>query len=120
MTGKERFKQGLIELGYEVTDHGSNRLSIPFEIEGGNFNGQSVVVGLEVPADFDLSPPHGPHMKPRLLPVNTRTSDPKTRMHESGFGPEWGHLSRPIPNWNKTNRSVKEYIRWVRYVFASL
>ncbi len=120
MTGKERFHDGLVKLGYKVEDHGHNRLSFQYVIKKGRFEGTSVQLGFEVPEDFDLNPPHGPHMLPRLLPVDMNSNDPTIRMHTSGFGPKWGHLSRPFPNWNNTRRSVKEYMRWALHVLETL
>ena len=120
MHGKDKFRQGLIDLGYEVKDHGGNFLSVSYCIEGGRFNERTIRLGFDVPGDFDLNPPHGPHVSPLLFPVNTNSSDHSTRMHRSKFGADWGHLSRPFPNWNNTNRTVKEYMRWVKHILGTL
>ena len=119
--GKQRFKQGLEELGYSVTEKDGQWLTINvFPIEEGRFAGKIIEVGFDVPSDFGLTPPHGPHVKPLLFPVNTKSVDHQVRMHLSDLGADWGQLSRPFPNWKNTNRSVKEYIRYVTHLLNTL
>jgi hypothetical protein len=118
--GKEKFREGLIALGYTVEEVRDGWLAIDYPILAGRFAGQTLRVAFEVPGDFDLTPPHGPHMTPRILPVNESATEHGVRMHSSPLGPEWGHLSRPFPNWQNTNRTVKEYLRWVKHLFETL
>lgn len=120
MTAAEKFKAGLTALGYAVDEPLPGWCAVEYAIARGRFGGQIVKLAFEVPSDFELTPPHGPHMKPILFPVNQGASEHSKRMHPSPLGVEWGHLSRPFPNWPNTKRTVKEYMRWVTHLFESL
>jgi len=118
--GKQKFKKGLEELGYKISDIDENRLSIKHKITDGRFKNQEIEVGFEVPADFELNPPTGPHIKPRLLPIRPDGPDHNTRAHESeNFGTEWEYLSRPIPNW-PAKRTVKSYLKYIIHLLNTL
>lgn len=117
--GKEKFKKGLEELDYKVTDGDGSWLFIKdYVITSGRFAGKILELAFEIPGSFEMDAPHGPHMLPCLFPVNTSTQDPKERMHKSTLGDEWGHLSRPFPNWEKDQRTVKRYMAYIEYLFS--
>jgi len=120
--GKDKFAEGLERLGYEVEDKGSSRLAIKHTIGQGRFKGCEVLIGFEVPGDFELTPPSGPHISPRLLPINTGGADHHTRAHESpNFGDEWEYLSRPFPvgEWPR-QRNVGSYLNYVIQLLETL
>jgi hypothetical protein len=120
--GKEPFKAGLEELGFEVTDHGENRLSFRYRIGAGRFENTEVDVGIDVPPDFDVTCPTGPHIKPRLIPLSS--ANDSTRAADSSFGSDWEYLSRPFSEnqqgWNRVTRGVKAYIRHIRRILETL
>src|SRR5580704_1763426 len=70
MFGKEAFKVGLEELGHTVEDRGENRLAFKYRIGGGRFKDREISIGVEVPPDFNVTCPTGPHLSPRLIPIN--------------------------------------------------
>jgi len=121
--GKELFIQGLRELGYDTQDSDNNRVSFSYRIEAGRFKDQTITVGIEVPLDFNVTCPSGPHVSPRLIPMNPQALD-NGRSAESGFGPDWQYLSRPFldqqEGWNRTKRDVKSYLRHVKRILESL
>lgn len=119
--GKEKFISGLKELGHDPQDAGGNKIMIDFVIGGGRFSGQKIKLGFEVPDNFEMEPPHGPHFSPRLIPtINTSSQNHSERIHESPFGADWEHLSRPYPNWPKTARTVRVYLMYVRRLLETL
>jgi|SRR3989344_4307151 len=114
------FAKGLQELGLLIEQTGENRVVFDYVIKAGKFKDQKIKMGFEVPPDFNLNPPHGPHFTPRLLPINPSSPKHTERVHESPFGTDWEHLSRPFPNWHKSRRTVKEYMRYMDYLFEIL
>lgn len=118
--GKDAFKAGLEELGYVVEEPRPGWFAVDYTIAAGRFGGRAIKLAFDVPADFSLTPPHGPHMRPLLFPVDQRSVEHSKRMHQSTLGPDWGHLSRPFPNWKNTKRTVREYMRWVKHLFETL
>ena len=115
------FAQQLRTMGYEVTELPEARVSFPYTIEGGKFEGQEITLGFVVPPDFPLNPPTGPHIKPRLLPINTAQGlHPAYGVHESPqFGVEWQYWSRPINHWGNTQRKAADVMRHVRRLFET-
>jgi hypothetical protein len=124
MFGKESFNAGLKELGYEVEDRGENRIAFPYVIGAGRFNGQTIKVGLEIPTDFNVTCPTGPHISPRLIPINTGAMGNERAVESANFGPEWQYMSRPFgeqqQGWNRTNKSVKAYLRHIKRILETL
>ena len=123
MFGKEAFAEGLRQLGHAVEDRGGPRVSFSHTIGGGRFKDTTVTIGIEVPSDFNVTPPTGPHITPRLIPINTNALG-NDRAAESSFGPEWQYLSRPFRDgsdgWNRTKRDVKAYLRHIRNILETL
>jgi hypothetical protein len=113
------FIKGLAELGLPPTTHGADKVSFRYRIESGKFAEQEITLGFVVSPDFPLSPPTGPHIKPRLLPLNPQSGPHPTHgIHESSqFGSEWEYWSRPMNHWAETSRSVADVMRHVRRLF---
>jgi len=112
------FVQALRNLGYEVDDLGNNRVAFKYLIPVGKFLGQEINLGFEVPGDFSLSPPGGPHMSPHLLPINAVAgTHPNCGVHQSPFGQSWQYWSRPFPEWPKTDRTVRTYMAHIKHLF---
>jgi hypothetical protein len=121
--GKEAFAAGLMELGYACEDLGNNRLAFAYTVAVGRFKGQVIKMGLEIPPDFHATCPTGPHILPRLIPINTN-GGPNNRAADSPFGAEWEYLSRPFVDgadgWNRTTKDVKAYLRHLQRVLEIL
>jgi hypothetical protein len=121
--GTEAFAAGLKELGYAPEDSGNNRVAFGYTIAAGRFKGQVVRIGLEVPPDFHATCPTGPHVSPRLIPINAN-GGPNNRATDSPFGAEWEYLSRPFVDgtegWNRTTKDVKAYLRHIQRILEIL
>jgi len=121
--GKEAFAAGLKDLNYAPEDLGGNRLAFAYTVATGRLQGQLIKIGLEVPADFNATCPTGPHVSPRLLPINP-SGDASNRATDSPFGGEWEYLSRPFvegaEGWNRTTKDVQAYLRHIQRVLEAL
>jgi hypothetical protein len=116
--GRDKFKEGLEALSYKVELKDGDKIVIPFTIAEGRFAGQQIKLGIQVPADFEMTPPGGIHISPRLIPINTGAADHK-RAADSPFGTEWEYLSRPYTQW-PLKRTVKRYMEYVSYLLNTL
>jgi hypothetical protein len=123
MFGKDAFIRGLQELGYAAESLEGNRIAFQYSIKDGRFRDRAIRVGIEVPADFNVTCPTGPHILPGLIPMNPQGSG-NDRAATSPFGVEWQYLSRPFRDqqqgWNRTSRDVKAYLHHLRQIFETL
>lgn len=75
------------------------------------------------PPDFHATCPTGPHISPRLIPINPN-GGPNNRAADSPFGSQWEYLSRPFVDgadgWNRTTKDVKAYLRHLQRVLEIL
>jgi hypothetical protein len=112
----------LQNMGFDVEDMGGGKLAILYPIPVGKQIGQKIKLGFKVGDDFPGTPPSGPHVSPRILPINTTSgSHPNNGIHESpDFGPEWEYWSRPFPSWGMTDHSVRVYMAHIRHLFETL
>lgn len=102
----------------EVEDLGDGKVAFTYTILTGNFAGKTIRLGFQVPEDFPLSSPSGPHISPRLLPNQSGGTHPSGGIHDSPtFGPDWHYWSRPMPNWASTKRTAKDVMAHVRHLF---
>jgi hypothetical protein len=114
------FGEQLKILGYQVGEEG-DRVSFPFTIETGKRRGETVTLGFVVAGDFVLNPPSGPHVRPRLLPINPQQAPhPVGGVQESPFGAEWQYWSRPIQHWPQTRRNAADYMAHIHRLFETL
>ena len=122
--GKEAFREGLKALDYACTDLPDARLSFPYTINAGRFAGTQVEVGLEIPPDFNVTCPSGPHIRPRLVPINTAAQTNERAAESPAFGTDWLYLSRPFSSdggaWNRTPRDVRAYLKHVKRILETL
>ena|ERR1017187_7506010 len=118
--GRDTFKDGLEALGYTVELQDPDKASVAYVVADGRFAGQQIKLGFQVPQDFEMTPPGGIHISPRLIPINANAPD-HSRAAESGpFGPEWQYLSRPfLGNW-ALKRTVKRYMEYVAHLLNTL
>lgn len=115
--GVPEFMKGLEDLGHQARQLEGNRIEFKYYVPCGRFMGQEIKLGFEIPADFPLTPPSGPHISPHLLPLNPSAPGHPERVAGSPFGSEWQYWSRPFPNWANTGRTVKTYMAYIRHLF---
>jgi hypothetical protein len=114
------FAEQLKELGYTVAQEGE-KISFPFRIETGKRAGEDIMLGFIANADFMLNPPSGPHVRPRLLPMNAeQVPHPVGGVHASPFGKDWQYWSRPIKHWAETRRNAADYMAHIHRLFDTL
>lgn len=121
MSGQD-FVDQLGELGLKVEQLDTDRVAFPYVIPVGKFQGQEIKLGFIVQGDFPVNPPaSGPHVSPRLLPINTQSKvHPEGGVHESPrFGPEWEYWSRPHNDWAKSEKTAKSYMAFIRRLFET-
>jgi hypothetical protein len=114
------FINQLKELGYAVEELGDGKVAIPYSVQTGRFAGQAIKLGFIVSEDFNLNPPSGPHVSPRLLPIKSGGVHPDGGIHDSPFGPDWQYWSRPINHWGNTQRTVKDVLAHLRRLFDTI
>lgn len=112
MTGPEEFERQARELGLQGVQRDGHRVVFELEIPAGSYAGQLRRIAAEVPEDFPLAAPPGPHVSPAT--VHTGGA-----VHVSSLGPAWTYWSRPAPSWAQ-DRSVKAWVRHVRSLFAQV
>jgi hypothetical protein len=119
--GAQDFIQQLKDLGFKVEEKGEGKIAFPYLVPVGKFQGQEITLGFVVPSDFPLTPPSGPHVSPRLLPLNNSSKQhPAGGVHASEpFGSDWEYWSRPFSGWAGTQRTVRDYMAHVRNLFAT-
>jgi len=114
---QQTFIDELKALGYDLHVE-ENRVTFPYVVPLGRFQGQAITLGLEVPGDHPLTCPGGPHMTPRLLPMNNSGEHPNGKILDSNpFGADWQYWSRPVSEWSKTNKTAREYMAHTRHLF---
>jgi len=111
------FTDQLRSHGYDPVELGDGKVAFDYIIPVGQFAGKTIKLGFIVGEDFSLNPPSGPHVSPELLPRQAGGSHPSGGIHESQFGNGWQYWSRPFPNWNRTDRTVRAYMSHIRHLF---
>lgn len=111
--GMAGFMAGLRVLGYEpeIVDASSRQIAFDYRVETGKHAGETYKIGFEVPQDFPLTPPSGPHVKAKLHPTGRSGAHPSANVSESAFGPtEWQYWSRPFSDWASSKKTVATYM----------
>lgn len=121
--GPQDFISGLRELQYKVEAESETRVLLEYNIPIGPRLGEVVRLGFEIPADWPLTPPSGPRICPRILPIHPDQSGghPSGGVHEaSDFGDDWEYWSRPFQGWAETDRTVQTYMSFINKLFETL
>lgn len=108
-------------MGLDVHEEPDGRIWFPYVVPIGKFAGQSVKIGFTPLPDFPASPPSGPHVSPRLLPLNPQSGPhPSFGVHESSpFGAEWEYWSRPMHHWTQSQRNAREVMAHIHRLFET-
>lgn len=112
MTGATEFARQAHALGLLAVRQDGHRVFFTLEVPDGEYAGQAREICAEVPTDFPVTPPPGPHVRPA-------TVHPAGAVHASPVGSDWLYWSRPVPNW-AGDRSVRAWTRHIRSLFAQL
>jgi len=117
--GRDTFKEGLETLGYAVELQDPDKAIISYVVADGRFAGQQIKIGFQVPQDFPMTPPGGPHISPRLIPINAGAPDHSRAADSAPFGSDWEYLSRPFTQWAR-KRTIKRYMEYVEWLLNTL
>jgi hypothetical protein len=114
---RQDFIDQLKALNHQVEDLAENRLAFPYTVPVGRFAGKEIRLGFVVADDFPQNPPSGPHVAPRLLPLQSGGQHPSGSIQTSPFGEDWEYWSRPFQKWADTDRTVRIYMAFIRLLF---
>jgi len=116
----EEFARQLRALGLEPISLSETRLTFSYLVPVGTFATRELTLGFDVPPDFDRTPPSGPHISPRLLPLDPNAPGHPARVANSPFGDQFEYWSRPYQEWGKDGRTVSAYMAFIRHLFATV
>ncbi len=114
------FTEELRALGHDVIPVGDDKVQIPYEIPVGPRLGERIVLGFVAPPDYPASPPSGPHVSPPMFAIASGGSHPAGGIHSSPFGDGFQYWSRPFKDWPRTTRTARDYMAFIRQLFATL
>lgn len=114
------FVKQLKQVGYEVVVLDGDKVYFPYVIPTGRLARKEIRLGFQVPGDFPVTPPSGPHVSPHLLPLQQGGVHPNGGIHASPFGSDWQYWSRPLSHWSQTKRTVRDVLAHVRHLFDTL
>ena len=118
----KNFTDQLRDLGHVVTEHSGGRVSFPYVIPTGRFAAAAIQLGFESVESFPLTPPGGPHISPRLLPLTAEAgvgACPGINPSPN-FGTEWEYWSRPLQHWSATQRTARDVMAHVNHLFDTI
>lgn len=108
---KSDFINQLKELGFEPQGIETNNIFIQYVAPVGKNIGKKVFLGFIVDDSFPMNCPTGPHFKA----IDSGWIEPSNNIHESPFGRDgWRYWSRPFPQWNSSDKTVKAYLGHIK------
>lgn len=111
------FKSELEALGYNVQEPKPHSVAFEYTVPLGKNKGIKVMMGFEGLKSYPMNCPHGPHFKSKGM---NNWTEPQPNIHDSKFGSEWRHWSRPFKEWNNGEKTVKRYLAHIRNVLNKL
>jgi len=114
---QQDFIDQLRALGLHPQELRQDMVGFDYTIPIGKNTGKNVKIAFQVPKDFPMNCPPGPHID--SLDCLGWVESPRN-VHKSPLGPSWRYWSRPFPNWNKTCRTVRVYLSHVRNILNSI
>lgn len=116
--GNTEILNQLKDLKIEVFELEHGYIGFKYKIPIGKFRNQEIVIALNAP-QFPNVPPSGPYIKPFLLPINTSIRvAPLGGIHRRNKPTaDFQYWSRPFPNWNGSEKSMKSYLAFLRTLF---
>jgi hypothetical protein len=117
--GSAEFIAQLKAMGFSVREEKDGLVSFPYKPPLGKFVGRDLRIAYLAPGDFPLTPPPGPHICPRLLPIQSGGMHPSGGVHDSPLGSEWQYWSRPMHHWQGTKRSARDVIAHLNRLFET-
>lgn len=115
--GIDEMEKQLVAMGYQPV-RCNDFVCFEFAIPHGKFRGHKIEIALQAPQFPDIPPP-GPNIKPFLLPINSQAgSHPYYGIHDRKTpDAAFQYWSRPFTDWDKTEKTMKVYISFLRTLF---
>lgn len=105
----------LQELGYTTERPIPTMVAFLFKISHGRFRGKEVYIALDA-QHFPNVAPHGPYFKPQIIRESGKPHPLGGIHYQNKPSSEWEHWSRPIPNWEQTDKTMKTYLAYIRTI----
>ena len=119
-TGPEEFARQLLAMGVQpLTGQAAGHVAFEYDVKGGRFSGKRVALGVAVPPDFPRNPPGGPHVSPKLMPMNPHAPGHPDRTADSPFGSDWQYWSRPYRGKWTGRDAVAAYLAHIDHLFET-
>jgi hypothetical protein len=114
--------------GYRPELRPNGFVCFAYEVPLGKHAGQTIKLALQVTSDWPQIPPTGPYVSPRLLPIHPEQGlgRPWDAVHLAGPrgladpNDEWEYWSRPYLDWERTDKTVKAYLRHLLTLFDEI
>lgn len=116
---QEDFIRDLTAMGFVVERFPDGRIAFPYEVQCGLRSGLQTTMGFQVPPDWPLSPPSGPHFATQIHAIHAGGEHPTGGIHQSPFGGGWQYWSRPYKNWAPTSKPVRQYLAHINLLFET-
>ncbi len=114
---KAEFIEQVKALGFTPQERNTLGVCFEYEVPVGRNIGKKLPIGFEIPNDFPMNCPTGPH----FMSVGVGGwIEPPNNVNPSPFGNEWRYWSRPFPDWNRTEKTVKKYLAHIKNLLAKL
>lgn len=113
--GVEEMEIQLHKLGFQTERPMQGMVAFPFIIRHGRFRGKEVWIALDA-QQFPNIPPHGPYFKPQLIKESGRPHPMGGIHYQNKPSPQWEHWSRPIKDWNNTEKTMKVYLAHIQSI----
>jgi len=110
------FINQLDALGYTTQEEANGMVMFTYAIPLGKNIGKKLRVALQVGNDFPMNCPPGPHFESRNI---EGWVEPGTNIHGSPLGTDWRYWSRPFPDWNRTEKTVKVYLAHIKNLLTT-
>jgi len=98
-------------LGYKTQEETNGMVVFQYTIPVGKNTGKTLNLAFQIGNDFPMNCPPGPHFESSKI---EGWVEPRTNIHTSPLGVEWRYWSRPFPDWNRTQKTVKVYLSHIK------
>lgn len=111
------FINELKDLGYETQENPNGMVVFNYTIPIGKNKGKTLKIAFQVSNDFPMNCPPGPHFESAKV---ENWIEPPNNIHASPLGADWRYWSRPFPDWNRTQKTVKIYLAHIKNLLTSV
>ena len=111
------FINQLTALGLNPQEPNSEKICFEYEIPVGKNIGKKVILGFEGANAFPMNCPPGPHIKV----LSDGWVEHPQNINPSQFSDgNWRYWSRPFPDWNRSDKTVKAYLTHIKNIMMTV